>query len=120
MPILEYASEVWDGCSQSDIHRLESLQLETARIACGLPVSCKKEYIYYESELETLASIRERKKLKLFYKMHNNLVPSYLTDLLPPFISETTNYPLRNSDTYQSPINRRPINITDWLLDEIP
>ena len=62
LPILEYASEVWDGCSKSDIQRLESLQLEAVRIACGLPVYCKKEYIYYESELETLASRRERIK----------------------------------------------------------
>ena len=81
LPVLEYASEVWDGCSQSDIQRLESLQLEAARIACGLPVFCKKEYVYFESELEPLETRRERKKLVLFYKMHNRLVPSYPSDL---------------------------------------
>jgi hypothetical protein len=28
----------------------------------------------------------------------NDSVPSYLTDILPPRISKTTNYPLRNSE----------------------
>ena len=31
-PLLEYASEVWDGCTQSDIEQLEKVQLHAARI----------------------------------------------------------------------------------------
>ena len=42
LPILEYASEVCDGCSKSDIQRLESLQLEAARIACVYQFIVKK------------------------------------------------------------------------------
>ena len=116
LPVLEYASEVWDGFSQSDIQRLESLQLEAARIACGLPVFCKKEYVYLESELEPLETRRERKKLVLFYKMHNRLVPSYLSDLLPPLVSQTTNYPLRNNNDYTMPNIRLSLSEKSFLI----
>lgn len=37
-PILEYASVVWDGCSQYDIDKLGKVQLNTARIVTGLPI----------------------------------------------------------------------------------
>ena len=32
--------------------------------------------------------------------IYNISVPSYLTDILPPRISETTNYPLGNSEDF--------------------
>ena len=38
LPILEYASEVWDACSKAVENRLESIQLDVARLACGLPI----------------------------------------------------------------------------------
>ena len=40
-PVLEYASELWDGCSQYDKQRSESIQSEAVRIACGLPMFVK-------------------------------------------------------------------------------
>jgi hypothetical protein len=36
----------------------------------------------------------------------NKSVSSYLTDVLPPRISETTNYPLRNSEDFTIPSYR--------------
>ena len=37
-PLFEYASEVWDGCTQTDANRLEQAQLNATRIVTGLPV----------------------------------------------------------------------------------
>ena len=37
-PLLEYRSEVWDGCSINDTNRLEQIQLNGARIVTGLPI----------------------------------------------------------------------------------
>lgn len=37
-PLLEYASEVWDGYSQFDANRLEKAQLDAAWIVTSLPV----------------------------------------------------------------------------------
>ena len=100
LPVLEYACELWDGCTEQDKQRLESIQLEAARIACGLPVYCKKDNVYNESNLEPLQIRRERRKLTLFYKMHNNLTPPFLQSLLPPLVGDVTHYPLRNSNNY--------------------
>jgi hypothetical protein len=38
---------------------------------------------------------REVKNLTLLYKIYNNLAPEYLSDLIPPTVSETSNYYLR-------------------------
>ena len=37
-PLLEYGSEVWNGCSINDTNRLEQIQLNAARIVTGLPI----------------------------------------------------------------------------------
>jgi hypothetical protein len=34
--MLEYACELWDGCSQQDSDNLEKLQIEAGRIVTGL------------------------------------------------------------------------------------
>ena len=37
-PILEYASEMWDNCRQTNCNRLEKVQIEAARIVTGLSI----------------------------------------------------------------------------------
>lgn len=115
LPVLEYACEVWDGCTERDKQRIENIQLEAARIACGLPVFCSKEAIYFESELEPLAKRREQRKLTLFYKMHNQLVPTYLQNLLPPTVAEVSHYPLRNSSNYTLPQHRLSLSGSSFI-----
>ena len=39
-PILEYASVVWVGCINSDLDKLEKVQLYAARIVYDLPIIC--------------------------------------------------------------------------------
>ena len=82
-PVLEYASEVWDGCSFTDINRLEQVQLNATRIVTGLPIFASLRSLYNETGWDTLAHKRKRKKLILMYKIANNDVPSYLSILLP-------------------------------------
>ena len=43
------------------------------------------------------------------YKCTNNLVPEYISDLIPPFVRETSNYPLRNRDNVSSIYTRTEI-----------
>ena len=64
--ILEYAGEVWDGCSKADENRLESIQLDVARLACGLPIFCNKTYVYEETVVEPFVECRKRRKLFLY------------------------------------------------------
>ena len=48
-PVLEYACEVWDGCYERDIEKLEKIQLEEARIATGSTTFACKDSLYFET-----------------------------------------------------------------------
>ena len=43
------------------------------------------------------------------YKAINNMVPEYIPDIIPPFVRDQTNYPLRNRDDLTVLINRTEI-----------
>ena len=45
-PLLEYGSEVWDGCSINDNNRLEQIQLNAARIVEGFPIFASLRFLY--------------------------------------------------------------------------
>ena len=97
--LLEYASEVWDGCSETDSNRLEQVQLNAARIVTGLPIFASLNSVYHETGWEALSQRRINKKLSLMYKIINNEAPEYLTNLLPNRVGEQTHYHLRNTGT---------------------
>ena len=121
-PIFEYACEVWDNCGVGNSNKLDHLQLEAARIVTGLPIFASSILIYKELGCESLAERRKRRKLQMFYNIHNHKAPKYLCDLIPPTIQSTAVYPLRNvsdiiipfcrlSNTYDSFI---PSTIRQW------
>ena len=105
-PLLEYCSEVWDGCNTADANRLEAVQLNAARIVTGLPIFASLEALYFETGWETLAERRKMRKLCLMYKIVNNESPSYLNDLLPNRVNETSKYNLRNRHDFEIPFSR--------------
>ena len=119
---MEYACELWDGCSQNDSDNLEKLQLEAGRIVTGLPLFASRESIYYETGWELLSDRRKTRRLSMFYNIHNKSAPDYLCDLMPPLISEISDYNLRNSNNYSVPncrleITKRsffPTTTADW------
>ena len=63
-PLLEYASEVWDGCYQVDGDRLGQVQLNAARIVTGLPIFASLNSLYFETGRETLSERRKKQKTK--------------------------------------------------------
>ena len=106
LPILDYSSIVWDGCSQQDSIALDRLQNEAARIVTGLTRSVTIDNLYRECGWSSLADRRKQLKLTFMYRSANMLVPSYITDLIPPVVRETTNYPLRNQNNIATPYCR--------------
>ena len=46
LPILEYASVVWDGCSKQDSVTLQKVQNEAARLVTGLTRSVLLENLF--------------------------------------------------------------------------
>ena len=95
-PLLEYSSIVWDGCSDQDKNALERFQNEAARIVTGLTRSTSIINLYNECGWDSLAKRRLFQKTCFMYKCQHNLVPDYISDIIPPLVAEVTNYPLRN------------------------
>ena len=77
--LLEYACQVWDGCCESEVERFEKVQLGAARIVLGLTKFASRESLYFEIGWETLTERRKNRKLCIFYRMHNNIWPQYLS-----------------------------------------
>ena len=109
LPSLEYSSVVLDGCSSQDSNALEKLQNEAARIVTGLTRSVSLESLYRECGWLSLSERRKQQKLNFMYRSVNGLVPTYITDLIPPVIKETTNYHLRNQNSITIPFCRTKI-----------
>ena len=109
LPVLEYSSVVWDGCSLQDSNALDKLQNEAARIVTGLTRSVSLENLYRECGWTSLAERRKQQKLIFMLRTMNGFVPSYVSDLIPPVIREVTNYPLRNQNNITTPFCRTEI-----------
>jgi hypothetical protein len=56
---------------------LEKVQIEAARIVCGLPSYASIASIYKETGFDKLNVRREVKNLTLFCKDYDNLPPAY-------------------------------------------
>ncbi|MCG8096458.1 MAG: endonuclease/exonuclease/phosphatase family protein, partial [Candidatus Thiodiazotropha endolucinida] len=101
-PILEYSDVIWDNCSQYEKNELEKIQVEAARIVTGSTILVSLNKLYQEVCWDTLQQRRHKHKLILFYKMFNNLAPTYLSSLLPRQVSTVSRYNLRNSNDLQT------------------
>ena len=129
LPILEYSTVVWDNCTIQDSSTLEKLQNEVARILTGLTRSVSLVNLYRVCGWVTLNTRRKEQKLAFMYKAVNDLTPDYISDIIPHFVRDTTNYPLRNNNNNtlavlftRTEISRKsciPSSISLWnLLDE--
>ena len=115
LPIIEYSCVVWDGCTVQDINSLQKLQNEAARIVTGLTRSVSLDNLYRECGWVSLAERRrqqkkKKKKLLFMYKSINGLVPTYVSDLIPPLVGEISTYTLRNQHNITVPLYRIEIS----------
>ena len=102
-PQLEYASDVWGGCSSSDCERLEKIQLIAARIVSGLPIFASKESLYFETGWDPLSTRRKISRLKTMYKIDRHLLPDYISNIFPKKRTNISIYNTRNSENYSIP-----------------
>ena len=102
-PILEYSCIVWNGCTTEQSNSVEKLQNEAARIVTGLTRSVSLENLYRECGWESLQSRRSNQKLKFMYRATNDMVPTYISNLIPPTVGNSSQYNLRNSHNVMTP-----------------
>ena len=100
---LEYADVVWDGCNEPDSDLLEQLQYEAARLVTGAIKGTSRESLLNEVAWVKLKERRSYHKLKMIYKILNNLAPSYLLQLCPVQVRSVSAYNLRTGDDYHIP-----------------
>lgn len=103
-PSLEYADVVWHSCSDSDSRLIERLQYECSLTVSGAVRGSSYSSVIQELGWEKLSERRYVHSLLLFYKIANGQARRYLTDLLPPAVSEATSYNLRNKSNIQMPV----------------
>ena len=78
------------------------MQIEAARIATGTIRLVSLNALYQETGWVTLEKRWENHKLVMFYKMSNDLTPSYLSSLVPQSINILSQYSFRNANNLQS------------------
>ena len=106
LPVVEYASVVWDGCSEQDSQTLQKIQNVAACLVTGSIRFVSLENLFKECGWKTLSKRRQRHKLSFMYKIKYGIVPSYVQDL----VREISNYPLRNKRNILVPFNRTSVS----------
>ena len=115
LPILEYASLVWDGCTQQDSNTLHKIQNEAALIGTGLTRSLSLAKLYIKCGWTNLSVRRHQQKLHFMCRVNNGLVPSCKADLFPPLVSEISGYHLRNNNNFSTPFTGTNISLRSCI-----
>ena len=93
LPHFDYCDIIWDGCTAELTKNLEELQLDALRSICGAVRGTSHSLLYNETCFIPLKERRRRHKLKLIFKIKNDMTPAYLQQ---HFSKTQTNYQLRN------------------------
>ena len=123
-PLLEYGDSIWDNKTVFLINKLESVQLEAARVITGGTRLASIDKLYIETGWEKLKDRREQHRLIYFFKMKNNLTPQYLSNMVPPNLQNIHDHNTRHSSIIPPPRTRTvlysnyflPQTIRSWNL----
>ena len=104
-PHLDYGDVIYDNPGNASFsQQLEFIQYSAALAIIGCIRETSRDKLYCEHGLETLADRRFCRRLCFFYKIVNDITPSYLLDYLPE--QNTTSYGLITKPTiYVSILN---------------
>ena len=95
-----FCDSVWDNATTESKKQLDAIHIEAARIITGASKLCNISLLLSDLGWESLQDRRNNHKLIIFYKIIYGLTPTYLTDILPPLIQETTDFNLRNANDF--------------------
>ena len=116
---MEYSAIVWDNCTIQNSNTLEKLQNEAARVVTGLTRSVSLENLYKECGWVPLSTRRQEQKLLFMFKAVNGLTPDYIYELIPPLVSDTSQYTLRNSRNINIPFTRTEISRKSYIPSSV-
>lgn len=81
-PVLEYADIIWDNIPEYLVNKIESIQLEAARIVTGGNRLASRHLLYKETGWEPLSKLRENHRLIQLHKIFHNMAPNYLSTII--------------------------------------
>lgn len=105
-PVLDYGDIIFDNMTLECSKRLDDIQREAALICTGAMRRTNTLLLLHEVGWEPLETRRKNHKLILYFKMINDLSPSYLSTLIPNLVNHTSRYNLRNSNSLRIPYAR--------------
>jgi hypothetical protein len=104
--VIDYGDCIYSNLAENSSKKLESVQREVMIVCTGAIRRTRTELLYKEVGWEPLKIRRDNRCLIMFYKMVNNLVPTYLSQLVPHQIQHSVTYNLRKRDQLQVPFAR--------------
>jgi hypothetical protein len=125
-PIVEYASVLFDNCSQYDMLHLENVQRRAAVVCTGALKRTESAKLLNDLCWESIKTRRLKAKLILLLKIKKGLVPDYLKILLPQIVDRQIKYDLRtkakqyNIETRLKTYELSYFPSTIKLWDELP
>ena len=96
-PVMEYGNAVWGGSYDSDIDKLERINIAAMRLITGATSNSSIAKLYEETALLSIPQRIENAMLILLFRIIKGQSPNYLTRLLPASVGESNQYSLRNS-----------------------
>ena len=99
LPVVEYASVVFDGYSEEDKHHKGSKMKQPVVFKALL------ENLYKECGLTTLSQRRQQHKISFMYKVDIGSA-FIIQDLIPPLVCEISCFSLKNNSNITVPFDR--------------
>jgi hypothetical protein len=105
-PCLEYGDVLWSGTYDTDLSRLDAMQVEAMRIVTGATARSNVDLLYEETGWPSFHERRLSHSLVQMYKVVNGLAPSHLSNILPNTVDQGNNYGLRSGNDIRVPYTR--------------
>ena len=102
-PVMEYGIIVWGGTYDTSLAKLEEANTKAMQIITGATTKSNIAKLSLETSVSSFTERRDRAMLLMLYKVVYNLVPDYLSQLLPSVNRNIVKYNLRNNDGIKLP-----------------
>ena len=105
-PVMDYGNVVWGGSYDSDLFKLERINIAAMRLITGATGNSNTNNLYIETEWSNIRDRAEAAMIIMLFKTINSLRRTYLEVLLPQPNQRYIEYNLRNKDHIRLPFTR--------------
>jgi len=105
-PVMEYGNVVWGGTYDSDMNKLEKINVDGMRLLTGATANSNIRKLYEETAWQSVRERCDAAMATMLYKIKHFLTPNYLTSLLPRQNSDIVPHNLRNREHIKPPYAR--------------